>query len=208
MQNVQVKFGEWMQKGFTLYNANFGILVLVSLVALVISIATAGILAGPMIAGFFLITLGLMDKKSPKSDMGTLFQGFRYFLNSFLFILVWTILLFVASAILSLIPLLGSLASLFVIYAVQTFLMFGMFLIVEKNMEFWPASMESFETVKTAFWPLLGFCVVTAIIGSIGAVGCGISVIFTAPIQGCMLTAAYRDVFDKSEAPVATNPPL
>ena len=65
--------------------------------------------------------------------------------------------------------------------------------IVDKEKEFWPASMESFEIVKTNFWPILGFAIVTAIIGSLGVILCAIGVILTAPIQACMLTVAYRD---------------
>ena len=83
--------------------------------------------------------------------------------------------------------------------------MFGMFLIVDKKMDFWPASMESINVVKTNFWPFLGFAVVAAIIGSLGAIACGIGVIFTLPIQGCILAVAYRAVFDGAQ--VSEGPP-
>ena len=74
--------------------------------------------------------------------------------------------------------------------------MFGLFLIVDRQMEFWPASQESINTVKTNFWPFFGVSAVAGFIGSIGAIAFGIGVVFTIPIQGCILTVAYRDVFD------------
>jgi uncharacterized membrane protein len=205
MEKVEVKFGEWFDKGFSLYKENLGTLVLASLIALVLSAVTLGILAGPMLAGIILITLGFFDKKEPKPEVGNVFKGFDYFLNSLLFVIVWGVAVLVVSLILNLIPCIGQLASLCVIYVVQAFLMFGLFLIVDKRMEFWPASMESFDKVKTNFWPFLGLSVVTSIIASIGAIACGIGAAITAPIQACVLTVAYRDVFGEEERPATVE---
>jgi hypothetical protein len=209
MDKVEVKFGEWFEKGFNLYKENISTLILASLIALLLSAVTVGILAGPMLAGVIFISLGFFDKKEPSPEVGNVFKGFDYFLNALLFIIVWGVALIVVSFILALIPCLGQLASLFVVYAVQAFLLFGLFLIVDKGMEFWPASMESYNKVKTNFWPFLGFAVVTSIIGSIGAVACGLGLAITAPIQVCILTVAYREVFGDVEevAPVEDTPP-
>lgn len=204
MEKVQVKFGEWIEKGFNLYKENLVILVLASLLAGVLSVVTLGILAGPMVAGVLLITLGLFDKKEPKPEVGKLFEGFNYFLNSLLFIFVWGVALFMASFILATVPFIGQLASMFLACAAQALLMFGLFLIVDKKMDFWPASMESFNKVKTNFWPFLGLSVVVSIIGSIGAIAFGIGVVVTVPIQFCILTVAYRDVFSRVETPAAS----
>jgi len=205
MDKVQVKFGEWMENGFNLYKNNFVILVLASLVAGVLSVVTLFILAGPMIAGILLITMALFDKQESKPEVGDLFKGFDFFLNSFLFVFVWGIALIIVSFLLGLVPCVGQLAALFVIYAAQAFLMFGLFLIVDKNMEFWPASMESVNKVKTNFWPFLALSIVSSIIGSIGAIACGIGVVVTAPIQACILTVAYRDIFGEVGTTVITE---
>ena len=195
MEKVEVKFGEWIERGFNLYKENFVTLVLASLIAVVLSAVTVGVLAGPMFAGVLFITLGLMDRKDPRPEVGTVFKGFEYFLNSFLFVIVWGIALFVVSIVVGLVPCIGQLASLFVIFVAHALLMFGLFLIVEKRAEFWPASVESFNKVRPNFWLFLGFSIVTNIIGSIGAIACGIGIVLTLPIQACILTVAYRDVF-------------
>jgi hypothetical protein len=206
MEKVEVKFGEWFETGFSLYKENFVVLVLASLIALLISAATLGILAGPMIAGMLLITLRLHDKEEPKPEVGTLFKGFDYFLNSLLFVVVWGVAVLIVSFLLALVPCVGQLAALFVIYAVQTALMFGMFLIVDQGMDFWSASQKSFNVVKTNFWVFLGFSIVAGIIGSIGGIACGIGAAITAPIQACAFTVAYRDVFSgASPTPVIEN---
>ena len=195
MQKVQVNFSQWIEDGFNLYKENFKTLVLASIFLVVISMVTAFILAGPMLAGLALVTLGLRDKKRPKPEAGMVFRGFEYFLPSFLYIAVWGIGIMVASVIVGVIPLIGQLAALFVAYGAQAFLMFGLFLIVDRKMEFWPASLESINTVKANFWPLFGVSIVAGFIGSIGAIAFGIGVVFTIPIQGCILTVAYREVY-------------
>ncbi|MBW2708946.1 MAG: hypothetical protein JRD04_06640 [Deltaproteobacteria bacterium] len=196
MDKVDVKFGEWIERGFALYKENFGVLVLASLIAVVVSGITVGILAGPMAAGIILIVLQLGDRKEPRSEVGTLLKGFDFFLNSFLFFIVWGVAIFVVSLILDRVPCIGQLGSLFVVFVAHSLLMFGMFLIVDKKMEFWPASVASFNMVKRNFWPFLGFSIVSNLIGSIGAVACGIGIVFTLPIQICILMVAYREIFD------------
>jgi hypothetical protein len=195
MQKVQVKFSQWIEDGFKLYKENFKTLVLAAVFVVVISTVTAFILAGPMLAGLALVTLGLRDKKVPKPEAGSVLKGFDYFVPAFLFIAVWGIGIMIASVVVGVIPFIGQLASLFVAYGAQAFLMFGLFLIVDKKMEFWPASQESINTVKANFWPLFGVSIVAGFIGSIGAIALGIGVVFTIPIQGCILTVAYREVY-------------
>jgi len=195
MQKVQVKFSQWIEEGFTLYKNNFKTLVLASIFVVVISTVTAFILAGPMLAGLAWITLELRDRKEPKPEAGSVFRGFDYFVPAFLFIAVWGIGILVASMIIGIIPFIGQLASLVVAYGAQAFLMFGLFLIVDRKMEFWPASQQSIDTVKTNFWPFFGLSIVAGFIGSVGAIAFGIGIVFTIPIQGCILTVAYREVF-------------
>ncbi len=192
----RAKIGDWIEGGFNLYKANFKTLVLASIFVVVISAITAGILAGPMLAGLVLVTLQLLDRKEPQPEAGKVFKGFDYFLQSFLFVIVWGIGILIGSVILGVIPVLGQLASIAFVYAAQAFLMFGMFLIVDRQMDWLPASMESINIVKANFWPFFGFSAVAGIIGSLGAIACGIGVVFTIPIQGCILAVAYREIFD------------
>lgn len=195
MQKIDVKIFEWIEQGWNLYKNNFGLLVLASVIALVLSTITIGILTGPMIAGLIIVTLQLLRKEEPKPDAGRVFKGFSYFLNSLLFMVIWGLAILIGSAILSIFPIIGQLLSLFFIYAAQAFLMFGLYLIVDKQMNFWPASQESIQTVKTNFWWFLLLSVIASIIGSIGAIVFGIGIVLTIPIQVCILAVAYQDIF-------------
>ena len=196
---VDVKFGEWIQQGWELYKANIGVWIVASLLAIVISVVTLGILSGPMMAGLVWMALVLVDRKEPKPQMGDVFKGFDYFLQSFLFCLVWGVIM-LAISVVSLIPCIGTLVVIVVSIALETALMFGMFLIVDKKMEFWPASLLSLNVVKPNFFPFLGLMVVAMLIGQVGVIACGIGVIVTMPIGVCILAVAYRSVFGSQPA--------
>lgn len=168
MDKVDVKFGEWIQRGLDLYKANAATLILVNLLAMVLSTLTVGVLAGPMFAGVIIVTLALLDGKEPKPEVGDVFKGFTYFLQTFLLFIVLFAVSFVGQMILAFIPFLGQLLGTFLAYALQTAVMFAVFHIVERNMEFMPAAQASFDTVKQNFWPFLGLQIVASILGMLG----------------------------------------
>jgi len=192
-----VKFGEWIEAGFSLYKENFVVLVLANLVAVILSAVTLGILSGPMFAGLVLIILACLDKKEPKAEIGDVFKGFDYFLDSFLFVIIWGAISIAITLLLNFIPCAGQVLSMFVSIIISTLVMFGIFLIVERKMSFWPASMASINLVKTNFFPFAGLMIVAGVLGYIGALACGIGMIITLPIGACILAVAYRDLFGK-----------
>ena len=204
MQKANVNIVRWIEAGFNLYKNNFTTLVLAALIALVLSTVTIGILTGPMIAGLIIIALQLLRNADPKPEAGVVFRGFHYFLNTFLFVLIWGIAILVGSLLVGWFPIIGQLLSLFFVYAAQAFLMFGLYLIVDKEMGFWPASQKSIHTVKANFWPFFGLAAIASIIGSIGALAFGIGIVLTIPIQICILAVAYQEIF--GEAKPATGP--
>jgi len=189
----EVKIGEWIEKGFRLYKENLGLLIGAGVVAGLISIVTMGILAGPMMAGLILIVLDLIDSK-PKPEFSRLFNGFEFFAHSFLFVIVWGVIYFVAAVIMML-PCVGQMVYIAGSVVLAALLAFGLFLIVDRRMAFWPASMESIKTVKTQFWPLLAYLVISGIIGEIGAILCGIGALVTMPLGVCLIAVAYREFF-------------
>lgn len=206
MDTVDVKFGEWIQKGLDLYKANAATLILVNLLAMVLSGLTIGVLAGPMYAGVIMVTLALLDKKEPKPEVGDVFKGFTYFLQTFLLFIVLFAVSFVGQMILAFIPFLGQLLGTFLAYALQTAVMFAVFHIVERNMEFMPAAQASFDTVKQNFWPFLGLQIVASILSMLGVFACCIGIVATAPIFTCIMAVAYRDVYGTQAAQPAAPP--
>lgn len=198
MEQVKVNLGEWFEKGFRLYRENMLKLIPATFMALVLSVASMGILAGPMLSGVLIITLALLRRQSPKPEIFHIFKGFRFFVNAVVFVLVWGLFIGTGSLIFLMIPGIGQLVVLFFVYSAQAFLMFGPFLIVDQEMDFLNASITSFNTVKGDFWPFLSVSAVAGVIGSIGCIAFGIGVIVTVPLQVCILTVAYEAVFTET----------
>ena len=155
MEPPQVHLSDWFEKGFQQYKENISIVIPASFIALILSVCSAGILAGPMLSGILIITLGLLDGREPKPRVSDLFKGFRFFLHSLLFVVLWGIVVSAGTLFLLSLPGVGQLAALFFVYAAQAFLMFGPFLIVDRNMDFRSASVVAFQTVKGNFWSFL-----------------------------------------------------
>lgn len=207
----EAKFGDWIQQGFNLFKDNMGLLIPASILAFVVSILSVGILAGPMMAGMTAIVLALIDKKEPKPQAGDMFKGFQWFLPSFLFVLVWCVVPHVLLMAIHRIPFLGMCAGpllgLGLTFGLMPLLMFAVFLIVDRKMDFWPASMASIDMVKDHFLPLLGLYVISAIIGAIGIVACFIGIVVTASITPCILAVAYREITAVKESPATPIAP-
>ena len=115
-------------------------------------------------------------------------------------------MVFAGSAMIASFPAVGPLAALFFAYAAQALLMFGPFLIVDRNMDFWAASKTSYHMVRTNFWPFLSVSAVAGVIGSIGALFFGIGIVITAPIQACIMAVAYETVFGARKNTAPVNP--
>ncbi|MEW6078143.1 MAG: hypothetical protein AB1724_10050 [Thermodesulfobacteriota bacterium] len=199
-KTIEVPFGRWIEEGFSLYKANFKPLVLAAFIMIVLSSLTMFILLPPLTAGLILIILRIMDGETPPPGFGAVFNGFSFFLNALLFMLVWSGVCLLGMAVVGWFPVIGHLAAVFFSYALQALLVFGMFLIVDRKMGFWEASTVSMDTVKPGFWPFLGLTIVASVIGGIGAIAFGVGIALTLPIGFCILAAAYRDIFKKPDS--------
>ncbi len=200
-QNSVINVSGWLRQGFALFKDNAMVLIIATLLALVLSGATSGILAGPMFAGLAILALSLVDRQSPALDIGAVFKGFDFFLNAFLLWLVWTVVFIVICFLLGLVPVIGKPLAALAGVVLKTLLVFALFLIVDRKMEFWPASLESVGRVKADFLPLFGFVLALAVIVVLGTLfTCGLGALVTVPFAVCCLAAAYRDLFGPAPA--------
>ena len=197
MANGKVDIGGWISEAFELYKANFVLVCIATLVALLLSVFTCGVLAGPMWAGLTMILLRVSRKEQPVPQIGDLFKGFEYFLQSLLYVVV----IFAASFVLGFIPMLGQVAPMLLMPLV----MFSMCLIVDRKLEFWPAIMTSFEKAKAEYVSLLVLWLVASLISAAGAILCGVGAILTAPFSAVVAVVAYRHLFEGADAAPAAE---
>ena len=72
-------------------------------------------------------------------------------------------------------------------------------LIIDKQMNFWPAMKASWKKVHKHWWLLLGFTVVVGLLNLAGACACCIGLLFTVPIGIAATMFAYEIIFGESQ---------
>lgn len=73
---------------------------------------------------------------------------------------------------------------------------FAIPLVIDKNMQFWPAMQLSRKMVGKQWWMTFLFLTVVSLVGSLGIIALVIGIIFTGPIAFAAIVAHYRNVFD------------
>ena len=134
----------------------------------------------------FMVTLGLLDRKTPAPQPGDVFKGFSTFLPAFLFVLIVGGAMMVLSL---LIPFIGYILGMLAFPLV----MFSLPMLADgKTDKIGELFRRSFEITKANYGPLLGLHLVAGIIAGVGAIACGIGVIVTMPMYPCIIAIAYR----------------
>lgn len=195
-----VDIAEALRRGFNLYKENITTLLIATFLAGIISVVTAGILAGPMLAGLAIVTLGLVDRVDPKPQVGDIFKGFNFFMQSLVYFILLVVAAFVGKFILGFIPFLGPLLSTLYSFALNTAVLFVIFYITDKKMDVVAAIQKSIDVVKTNFWIFLALAIVAGVVSALGVIACVIGIVVTAPMYISTIAIVYRDLHPASQA--------
>ena len=203
---TDVKMESWIKQALDLYKANLGLLVVSTLIAVVASVFTLGILAGPMAAGLYGVILRLQEGKEPAPQATDIFKGFDVLVPALLFGIGFLVATFLIHIVLDIIPIIGWIASVAATTALGAATLFVLPLIMEQRMEVKDAVMKSWEVVQPSLPQFMLFSFVVGIIGGVGIIGCGVGIFFTLPITSCAVAIAYRDVLGGAAAPEEPAP--
>jgi uncharacterized membrane protein len=129
-----------------------------------------------------------MSFKNQNPEFKNYFWGFRHFLPLLLFTIVSSVLITIGIMLLVVPGIYLSVAYLFAPY-----------LIIEKNIDFWPAMEISRKKINRSFFGLLGFFIILLFINLLGCIPMGLGLFITVPLTACMTTAAYRDIFTQEQ---------
>jgi len=197
MAALKLDMGAEMGRGWRLFRANMGMLVLAGLICTVVGALTCGILAGPLFAGLLLVLDRLIREDPVRPQAGDVFKGLDFFMQA----LVLSLICFVISFVLSLVPVLGHLAGLLV----GSVLMWSMMRIVYRR----ETAVEALKAVggdigRGDFTMPFLFGALVSLIGGLGFVACGVGIFFTLPLSYCMLVCSYHTLYE-SEGGVTTE---
>lgn len=204
---TDVRMESWIKQGLDLYKSQLGLLVLSTLIAVLVSVFTLGLLAGPMAAGLYWVVFRLLDRQEPAPQATDVFKGFDVFVPAFLFGIGYIIANFLIHLLLDFIPIIGWIASVAASIALSAVTLFVLPLVMEQRMDLKSALEKSLQTVQPSLLPFMLFSFVVGIIGGIGIIGCGIGIFFTLPIASCAVAIAYRETLGGNAAVGKAPPP-
>lgn len=199
MTILDIRFSDWIQKGFELFTANALLLILCGLVAGAISAVTLGLLAGPMLAGLAVVTLNLMDNRLAKPTVNDVFKGFDYFKES-IPITLFLYALGVVTLMLQFVPFLGQMVSAVVTSAGASLAVLAVFHLVARKITPLACWRNWLQLFKVNWGPLLGFFILAAIIGGCGLILFGAGLVVTLPLYMCILGMAYVAISSQTAA--------
>lgn len=197
---TDVRIEAWIKQGLDLYKEHFGLLVVATLISVVASVFTLGILAGPMAAGLYWVSFRLLERKEPPPQATDVFKGFDVFVPAFLFVLAFAVANFFIHVVLDIIPIIGWIASIAATTALSAATLFVVPLLMEQRMDLKGALEKSWKIVQPSLLPFMLFSFVAGMIGVVGILGCGVGIFFTLPITTCSVAIAYRDTFGAEAA--------
>ncbi|HRU70000.1 MAG TPA: hypothetical protein P5111_02885, partial [Kiritimatiellia bacterium] len=104
----KIEIGTEIGKGWRLFQANMGVLIVGGILATVVSAVTCGLLSGPLAVGMLLIARRLLKQDPIKPQAGDVFKGLDAFVQALLLVIIAA----VAIMVLSLVPVIGQIAGL------------------------------------------------------------------------------------------------
>ena len=186
-EKKQVNLGNWISRAWDMVTADLGSFIILGLIYVVIIGVTSGtvigelFVIGPLSVGFFFVIFEKMRGKD--INIGDIAKGFNFFIAAVLSNILIT--LFVAIGIvLCIIP--GAI--------VAALYLFTPAFIGEKNLDFWEAMEASRKVVMDYLFELIIFVIILGLINAVGALLCGIGLIFTVPLSFAAMAIAYDDL--------------
>ena len=187
--------GKAFDKGLKLYKENFTMVFVTSLLAALVGGLTCGICMPVMTCGLYAVLLALLRRVEPKPTIGDVFSKFPHFLTAFVSAIVITLLTGLISTVLLVVPVIGMLASYVVSTIIAPAVMSWAYLaIIDRNATISEAISSLKLPMEKPFWLFVLVSFVASLIGCVGALACGIGLLFTIPLAYCIVIAAYNDM--------------
>jgi uncharacterized membrane protein len=207
---------------FMLIQFGIGVLGQIPIVGILVSLVSI-LIAGPLTGGVYYLVLRVIRRQP--TEVGDVFAGFRVtFAQLLLGYLVVAILTFAAAlpglAIMAfpvftmirhhavdpgplLVALLGFVVAIVPIIYLNVGWIFSLPLIIDKQLEFWPAMSASRRVVGKHWWLVFGLLVVCSLINVAGFAVCCVGIFISFPIVFGAMMYAYESLFSAPAARTA-----
>lgn len=190
--DYQITISNWFSSGWKIFKKDAGVSIAFAVLAgicylLLSRIPFAGLLVWyPIIAGFIIVSL--MSFRNQTVEFKNYFGGFRHLIPLLVFTILSTIFIFIGELLLIVPGVYLSVAYLF-----------APCLIVDKNIDFWPAMEICRKKVNKHWFGLFGFSILIILLNIIGCLSFLVGLFITIPLSTCIITAAYKDIFMEND---------
>ncbi len=195
-RGYDIDIGRCLSRSWDLLTRHFWLVVGASFVLGLIQ-GSIGLLAGVCTGGLYFLLLKLI--RGERAEFGDAFAGFsRAFLQ-----------LFLAGLIVGLLTSLGLCLCLAPGIYLAIAWVFTLPLVIDKNLDFWPAMELSLRVVNRHWWLVFGLVLVNFLVVVLGGLACCIGVFVAQPIVVGAVAYAYEDLFGRRpETPQPAPVPL
>lgn len=202
-RDYDFKMSQYFSRGLDIFKANalpfVGFTILVGVILAILSFILPAPLGGNtaeryqigglvpnllgalLVPGFYIVAFQIARNRP--TAFGDFFRGFNRALPILLLSIVSTVLI-IAGLVFFLIP--G-------IYLSIAY-MLSLPLLLDKNLDFWPAMETSRKIVNKKWFSFFGFSIVLTLINILGTIPLGLGLLFTVPWTLCTISAAYEDI--------------
>jgi hypothetical protein len=200
---TSVDIGHAVSRGINLVTQNLGLTIGATWVAIILAagvhlVPIVGWIAGIVLAPTLVGGLQYLFIRRIRGDAVTVGDLFAPFNN--------------ANAVIHL-ALAGLLAAVFVSLGMLALIVPGVYLavcytfalplVLDKQLEFWPAMEVSRRVVHRHWWTIFGVVLVSAVIALLGAIALFVGLVITVPIAFAAQMCAYEDLFGAQSAAAA-----
>jgi len=230
VETVRLDPAGCISEGWNLVKDQYGLFLGITVVGMLLaSFVPFGILAGPMYCGIFLALF--MKMRGLPVEFGTLFKGFDYFVESLVVTLLiiavsiafavpmFIVFIVVTAVGASIVDATHSgaigamiIAPLWLLFF-AAMVAFGVFVsglmfftypvLVDRNVQAWPALKLSARAVLANKWGVLGLLVLNWLLSMVGMLLCYVGVFFYMPVMFGSIAVAYRRMFPELAPPAA-----
>jgi hypothetical protein len=172
---------------------------------------------GPLMGGTYYLVLKVI--RGRPAEIGDIFAGFKlrlvHLMLAYLVTLLISGVLAIPGAIMMGIPLflmighhqmdggsmalaiLGLFVALIPLIYLTTSWLFSLPLVIDKQLDFWPAMQTSRKVVHKHWWTVFALLIVCALVNMVGVCACYVGIFFTTPIIFAAMMYAYEDLFTR-----------
>ncbi len=200
-RSIRVTPGRWISAGWALVREDLSTFLLMTLIALALTVAAGFTLVGPILVGGPLLAgmFGAVRRRMLEGhlDFMDLFQGFNTFLDTFLLGLVVSVFS-LAGLALCIIP----------FFLVGALYLFPFLFLIERRIGFWDAMESSRKIAGRELAGYVAFFLTLCLLNLAGLILAGVGVLITIPVSLAAIAVAYDEAvgFDRqkyeSEGPI------